>query len=187
MDTPSPPQRPSSEELLELAQEAGRVGIFEWNVQDGSVYLSPRFLSLYGFTDFDGRFESWLNSLYREDRVRIADLIETALAERRREWQAEFRIVTPGVGELKWMEARNVISYDTHGHALRVVGVTVDVTDRKRSLAQLHAFTETLEDAVRERTRELEAENEARRKAEELLRQAQKMEAVGPAYRRRCS
>jgi PAS domain S-box-containing protein len=179
MDTPSPPQRPSSEELLELAQEAGRVGIFEWNVQDGSVYLSPRFLSLYGFTGFDGRFESWLNSLYREDRVRIADLIETALAERRREWQAEFRIVTPGVGELKWMEARNVISYDTHGRALRVVGVTVDVTDRKRSLAQLHAFTETLEDAVRERTRELEAENEARRKAEELLRQAQKMEAVG--------
>ena len=46
-------------------------------------------------------------------------------------------------------------------------------------MAQLRAFTETLEDAVRERTRELEAQNEARRKAEEPLRQAQKMEAVG--------
>ena len=36
-----------------------------------------------------------------------------------------------------------------------------------------------MEEAVRERTRELEEENEARKKAEELLRQAQKMEAVG--------
>ena len=46
-------------------------------------------------------------------------------------------------------------------------------------MVQMRAFTETLEEAVKERTRELEAENEARQKAEELLRQAQKMEAVG--------
>jgi PAS domain S-box-containing protein len=179
MNTRSPPQRPNSDELLELAQEAGRVGIFEWNVQEGDVYLSPRILSLYGLKDFDGRYETWLNCIYREDRVRITDLIESALAGRHREWQTEFRIATSGDGELKWIEARNIVSYDAQGRALRVVGVTVDVTDRKRSLAQLYAFTETLENAVRERTRELEAENEARRKAEELLRQAQKMEAVG--------
>jgi signal transduction histidine kinase len=55
----------------------------------------------------------------------------------------------------------------------------VDVTDRKRAVAQLRAFTETLEERVHERTRELNAENEARKKAEEALRQAQKMEAVG--------
>jgi signal transduction histidine kinase len=53
-------------------------------------------------------------------------------------------------------------------------------------LVELRNFTEALDAAVKERTRELEArtreleaENEARRKAEELLRQAQKMEAVG--------
>ena len=42
-----------SEELLALAQEAGRVGIFEWQVPTGMVRLSPKFLSLYGRTDFD--------------------------------------------------------------------------------------------------------------------------------------
>ena len=59
------------------------------------------------------------------------------------------------------------------------MGVSVDVTERKRELVELRNFTETLEEAVKERTRELEAENEARKRAEESLRQAQKMEAVG--------
>ena len=45
-----------TEELLALAQEAGRIGIFEWQVQIGVVRLSPRFLSLYGLTEFDGRY-----------------------------------------------------------------------------------------------------------------------------------
>jgi PAS domain S-box-containing protein len=177
--TPTPVGHCESEELLALAQEAGRVGFFEWQVQAGTVRLSPKFLSLYGLIDFDGRYESWLACIYREDRPRIADLIENAFTSQAREWQAEFRIVAPNDGSLKWMEARNIVFFDAHRRPVRVVGVTVDVTERKRTLAQLRAFTEALEEAVKERTRELEAENEARRKAEESLRQAQKMEAVG--------
>jgi signal transduction histidine kinase len=53
------------------------------------------------------------------------------------------------------------------------------VTEQKRAMVQLRAFTETLEERVKERTRELETEFEARQKAEEALRQAQKIEAVG--------
>jgi PAS domain S-box-containing protein len=177
MASPASPHRSSLEELFELAQEAGRVGLFEWDVKAGTVYLSSRFLSICGLKDFDGHYESWLNCIDREDRIRVTDLIETAFAERRREWQAEFRIA--GTDQLRWVEARNVVTYDPQGQALRVVGVTVDITNRKRSLVELHGFRETLEDAVKERTRQLEAEHEARKNAEESLRQAQKMEAVG--------
>ena len=177
-ETPALPQRRKSEELLELVQEVGRVGLFEWNVQDGSVHLSPSFLSIYGLETFDGRYESWLKCIHREDRLRITHLIEKVIAEKLRKWEAEFRIVSPSDGELKWMEARNVVSYEA-GRALRVFGVTVDTTERKCAAAQVRAFTETLEDVVKERTRALEAENEARKRAEELLRQAQKIEAVG--------
>jgi signal transduction histidine kinase/CheY-like chemotaxis protein len=120
-----------------------------------------------------------MGHIFREDQTRIANLMENAFAEQAREAQTEFRIITPNDRQLKWIEARSLIFYDGNGRALRVVGVNVDVTERKRALAQLHAFTETLEEAVRERTRQLEAENEARKRAEESLRQAQKMEAVG--------
>jgi PAS domain S-box-containing protein len=168
-----------SDELLELAQEAGRLGIFQWQITNDEVWLSPKFLSLYGLTEFDGRYATWRECVFREDRIRIDNLIETAFADRERELHLEFRIHHGGDGATRWIEARNIVFYDPDGRATRMVGVNVDVTERKRAIMQLHAFTETLEDRVRERTRELEAEYDARQKAEEALRQAQKMEAVG--------
>src|SRR4029078_9422989 len=90
----------------------------------------------------------------------------------------EFRIIRPNDGELRWLHARRLPFYDNAGKPVRVVGISVDVTERKRELVELHNFTETLEEAVKERTRALEAENEARKRVEESLRQAQKMEAV---------
>src|SRR5262245_40446050 len=43
----------------------------------------------------------------------------------------EYRIVRPS-GEVRWIELRNVISYDSGGCARRVVGVTIDFTERKK-------------------------------------------------------
>ena len=166
-------------ELLNLAQEAGQLGLFEWRVRIGTVRLSPKLMSLYGSTEFDGQYQSWLQCLFQEDVLRVTDEIDNAFAKGAREWHTEFRIRRGSDNALRWIEARNIISYDERGKATRVVGVHADVTERKRALVQLRAFTETLEERVKERTRQLEVENEARLKAEALLRQAQKMEAVG--------
>lgn len=179
-----PPERDAvsprrSEELLALAQEAGRLGLFEWEVPTGVVRLSERFLALYGLAQFDGRYNTWLACIFREDRIRISHLIETALSEGAGELHCEFRISRGTDQAVVWIEARNLIFYDANGCALRVVGVHVDVTEQKRAIVQLRAFTETLEERVRERTRELEIEFAARHKAEESLRQTQKMETVG--------
>jgi signal transduction histidine kinase len=165
--------------LLVLAQESGGFGIFEWQVETGTVRLSPKLRSLYGLTDFDGRYETWLRCVFREDVLRVTHAINDAFAAGMTEIVEEFRIVRPDDDTLRWMETRSLVFYDNQRRAERVVGVSVDVTERKRVLVQLRAFAETLEESVKARTRELEAEAEARRKAEELLRQAQKMEAVG--------
>jgi PAS domain S-box-containing protein len=168
-----------SEDLLGLAEEAGRLGIFEWQVATNTVRLSPKFLSLYGLTAFDGRYESWRACIFREDQIRVTELIENAFEGHAHELNAEFRITRGNDRALRWIEARNVIFYDSGQRPVRVVGVNVDVTEQKRAIVQLRAFTETLEERVKERTRELEVEYEARQRVEEALRQAQKIEAVG--------
>jgi PAS domain S-box-containing protein len=168
-----------SGELLALAEEAGQLGLFEWLVQTGTIRVSANFQSLYGFGEFDGRYDTWLQCLFREDVLRVVDNMDKAFAAQARHWQAEFRITRQTDGALRWMEARSVIFYDEQRRPIRVAGVHVDITEEKRALVQLQAFTESLEERVKERTRALEEENEARRKAEEALRQVQKMEAVG--------
>ena len=77
------------------------------------------------------------------------------------------------------MSGAAFFSTTTRGGLERLIGISVDATERKRAILQLRTFADTLEESVRARTRELEAENEARRKVEESLRHAQKMEAVG--------
>ena len=117
--------------------------------------------------------------LFQEDVLRVTDEINNAFAEGARELHTDSRICRRDDNALRWIEARNIIAYDDRGRASRVVGINADVTERKRALVQLRAFTEVLEDRVTVHQSELEAENEARLRAEALLRQAQKMEAVG--------
>jgi PAS domain S-box-containing protein len=168
-----------SAELLLLAEQVGRIGVIDWQVQQGTVRMSAKALEIYGLKDFDGRYDTWLAAVHREDVTRLRDVIATALAAKEREFELDFRIVRQSDNALRWIYARRLALYDADGTPVRVVGVSADITERKRELVELRNFTEALEAAVRERTRELEAENEARRRAEDSLRQAQKMEAVG--------
>jgi PAS domain S-box-containing protein len=178
-DIPTEFSPSESADLLALAEQIGRIGVIDWQVEAGTVRLSPSARTMYGLTEFDGRYESWIATVHREDQVRLRATIQRALAAKQREFELDFRIVRPNDNELRWIQARRLVFYDEGGKPVRVVGVSIDVTDQKRATAQLHAFTETLEAAVKDRTRQLEAEHEGRRKAEELLRQSQKMDAIG--------
>src|SRR5262245_46436307 len=68
--------RTRSEELWSLAQEAGRFGISEWEVQTGRLRLSPSFISIYGLDKVDLTHEEWLKCIFREDISRYLDLVD---------------------------------------------------------------------------------------------------------------
>ena len=110
-----------SEGLLVLAQEAGRIGIFELQVQAATMDVSPSFLSLYDLDTFDGRYESWLKCIFREDQIRVADLLQNAFTARARDFYGEFRVASPKDGSLKWMEVRSLVFYDSDRRPSRVV------------------------------------------------------------------
>jgi PAS domain-containing protein len=71
--------RPSdSAELLLLAEEIGRIGIIDWDVRTAAVRLSPKALAMYGLERFDGRYDSWIATVYREDVIRLRNVIAGA-------------------------------------------------------------------------------------------------------------
>ena len=74
----------------------------------------------------------WRARVHPEDLARAEGLREQAFADRRKEENAEYRIVLSN-GEVRWIERRGTISYDQMGRPERVVGVNIDVTERKRA------------------------------------------------------
>ena len=71
-----------------------------------------------------------------------------AFREQRREYNAEYRIIRPS-GEIRWVETRCFISYDAVGNPKRVVGVSIDITERKRAEEHQRALVAELDHRVK--------------------------------------
>ena len=71
-----------------------------------------------------------------------------AFRERRREYNVEYRIIRPS-DEIRWVETRCFISYDAVGDPKRVVGVSIDITERKRAEEHQRALVAELDHRVK--------------------------------------
>ena len=70
-----------SKELLALAQEAGRLAVVDWDVVAGTVQASEPLRTIYGLPpDFDGRYDTWLKCVFREDLTRLLDIMDNTFA-----------------------------------------------------------------------------------------------------------
>src|ERR1700722_15229870 len=100
MDSPTAFTLSESAELLVLAEQIGRIGVIDWQVQAGTVRLSPYAKAMYGIDAFDGRYDSWIATVHREDVVRLRNIIATAFEEKAREFELDFRIIRSSDNEL---------------------------------------------------------------------------------------
>jgi PAS domain S-box-containing protein len=129
----------ASEERLDLAQRAGRIGTFEWNIRTDVVSWSPTSEDLYGLPagGFGGCYEDWKQAVHPDDRDRAEAERRRAVAERT-ELDTEFRIVRPD-GETRWINTKGEVFYGSDGEPVRMLGVSMDITDRKRTEEALRA------------------------------------------------
>jgi PAS domain S-box-containing protein len=128
----------ASEERLELSQRAGRIGSFEWNIETGAVTWSATKEELHGLPvgSFGGRFEDWTQAVHPDDRDRVE-------YERRRaaagliDLDTEYRIVRQD-GQTRWLASKGrVFSSGERGQPMRMLGVSMDITERKRTQQEL--------------------------------------------------
>jgi PAS domain S-box-containing protein len=119
---------------LSLAGKAALVGSYAYDVATEVAQVSDGYVAMHGLAEGTQETTSseWRARVPPEDLVRLKKIREQAYCERRSEYGVEYRIVRSG-GEMRWIESRRFISYDSDGRPQRVVGVDIDITERKQA------------------------------------------------------
>ncbi|MBS9476375.1 response regulator [Ancylobacter sp. VKM B-3255] len=159
-------------ERARLAITAAAIGTWDYQPALDLLKWDARCKELFGLPpDAEVSYAgSFLAGLHPEDRERAAAAVENALSTGA-DYNIEFRTIGLRDGKQRWLAATGS-RLQIDDHPLRFMGTVIDITQRKRTEAELQALNATLERRVME-------EVEERSKAEDRLRQAQKMEAVG--------
>jgi PAS domain S-box-containing protein len=117
---------------LQLANEFGQVDSWNWDAATGIARSSDRRRTLLGLGDggTDLTRDDWLAAIHPDDRDDIATSFAAAL-RRGTDYVTEFRVVRPD-GQTRWVSEAAKVVRNESGEAVRMLGVTIDVTERKR-------------------------------------------------------
>jgi PAS domain S-box-containing protein len=160
-----------SEEQLRLAVEAAQIEAWDWDIVASNINQSQH--KTTGLPP--GSPDIVLDAIYPEDREYVYQAIRQAIAGEI-EYEVEFRVIWPD-GTLHWIESKAQVLRNQAGEPIRMVGVAIDITDRKQTQEVLKKANEQLEIRVAERTVALSNANQQlikeivdREQAEEALK-----------------
>ena len=141
-----------SEARLQLAFKTGRIGSWDWNLKTRQVTWSDGHFTVLGLQpgECEPSYKTWLSSVHPDDVAGAEAALQQAKQEKI-EFHHEYRTVWKD-GSIRWTEARGQFFYDADGQPDRMIGVIVDITERKQ--------------AEQERERLLEQERATREAAE---------------------
>ena len=137
-----------SEEFHRFAVEAGRIGTWDLDLQTEECLISPTMADLMGFSPDQTTVPvaQWQESIVPDDRSLLASALATSI-ESDAPFDLEFRIALKD-GTERWLYSRGGVTRDASGKALRVYGVSIDVTERKRAEEKLLKSEERLQRAI---------------------------------------
>jgi len=177
-------ERKRAEEALRLSQaryalavNAGKVGVWDWEIESGHIYWDPILKALLGFEEAEipNEIGAWAGHVHPDDLQRVMAAAREHLDGRTADYSIEHRMVHK-TGGIRWFLARGTALRDAQGKPYRMVGTDSDITERKEMEIALQRVKDELERKVEERTIELKRLNEqlladlvTRRRAEAAL------------------
>ncbi|WP_035486048.1 sensor domain-containing protein [Geminicoccus roseus] len=124
-----------SERRLQFALQAAREGLWDLDVRTGRMELSERAALLLGLAP-DDPAKGWLALVHEEDRAEVDAAMQALIEGSRAECAIEYRICR-GDGRVLWVNNRaSALERGPDGHALRLVGLLGDITDRRRAMQE---------------------------------------------------
>ncbi len=128
-----------SQDRLQLALEAAEDALWDWNIQTGEFYFSPRWATMLGYPaqDLAPHFDTFCALLHPDDAQDVEGSIRSYLSKPEGRYEQEFRLRHHS-GEYRWIAGRaKVMGRGPRGEPVRMVGTCSDITGRKKVEGQL--------------------------------------------------
>ncbi|MFN9031580.1 MAG: PAS domain-containing protein [Betaproteobacteria bacterium] len=118
----------ASNQRLALAQRTSGIGIWDWDVDRGTMTVDDVIRELLGVAaDWVPDFERWMALVHPDDQAQARRVYDEALPSRRLDGRSEYRVVALD-GCVRHIEERFTITRDASGRAVRLLGTNSDVT-----------------------------------------------------------
>jgi PAS domain S-box-containing protein len=126
-----------SEERLRLATSLAGVGTWDWDLRSDRAVNSESYFRLYGLAPASRppTMDEWLERVHPDDRARMRALTERGLRDGILP-ETEFRVVWPD-GSVHWLLGKGHVLHDADGRRVRMIGVNLEITERKRAELEL--------------------------------------------------
>ncbi|MGA2840513.1 MAG: EAL domain-containing protein [Steroidobacteraceae bacterium] len=119
------------EERNELALYSANDGLWDFDTLNNRVYLSPRWKAMLGYDESDvGQAPDWRTLVHSDDMSRVQAAIRDHVAGKTPIFESLHRM-RHASGEWRWVISRAKARVDDKGRLLRLVGVELDITERK--------------------------------------------------------
>ena len=130
---------------LRLAVEAGKSVAWDWDLKTGGLSWFGDLQNMFGIPSdtYVGRREDLYRYVHPEDRELVAKAVEDA-RQNRKPYAAEFRVVRSD-GIVRWIASRGQFSYGSHSDTQRMLGIAVDITERRQVQEALHLFRKLID------------------------------------------
>ncbi len=121
-----------SEERYALASRAASDGLFDWDLDSGSVYYSERFAQIVAGDDelLETSPDGWLSRVHPDDRDQLAAAVDACALGSSSTIECEHRVVLSD-GDSRWVHCRGLAVPGAPVPARRIVGSLADVTERR--------------------------------------------------------
>ncbi len=137
---------------LEMALSAANLGLWDWNVESGSIHLNKNYFGMLGITREEaeiGSFDEWRALLHPEDLPGAIATLERHFRDPNEPYHVEFRMRT-STGRWMWvLSIGKVIEWNEDAKPRRMLGVHIDIDEQKRTQKALAQAHEAAEEASR--------------------------------------
>jgi len=167
-----------SEERYAMAAKAGQVGVWDWDLESGEIFLDPNLKAMLGYENHEikNQIDVWAAFVHPDDRDRVMKEATPFLEGKSPRYEIEHRMCHKD-GSMRWFLARGSLIRNEEDKAVRMVGTDSDITELKKAHEALQKARSNLALRVKERTaelekmnRELKVEIQERERAEERLK-----------------